>query len=90
MQSAEPRTLKAGLCFGALGQPQFCLSLGMGRGTWGCAGQGRSRGPPLLHWSSEKHMVVAGLGYTPNTPRTEVQNPVCSPVRRGSLVWAGW
>jgi hypothetical protein len=42
---------------------------------------GRSMGPPLLHRMSDGHRVVADL-----IPSTEVQNPVGSPARRGSLV----
>jgi hypothetical protein len=69
---AEPRTLKAGLCFCALAQPQFCLRLLTLGGRWGCAGPGRSTGPPLLHWLIERRMVVSGLGYTPGPPMTDV------------------
>ena len=44
--------------------------------------------PPLISFASHERqpMVVTSLGYTPNTPRTEVQNPVCSPARRGSHI----
>jgi hypothetical protein len=38
-------------------------------GRWGCAGPGRSMGPPLLHRMSGRIMVVAALGYTPAPPR---------------------
>ena len=65
-------TLKAGLCFCALAQPQFCLRLLTLGGRWGCAGPGRSTGPPLLHWLIERLMVVSGLGYTPGPPVTDV------------------
>jgi hypothetical protein len=32
-------------------------------------------GPPLLHGSSEKHMVVVSLGYTPDAPTARFRTP---------------
>ena len=58
-------------------------------GILGLAGvrrPGRSMGPPHLHRMSERHIVVANLGYTPRSPVPRFRTPPASPAWRGSLV----
>src|SRR6476661_3468378 len=50
-------------------------------------GRGGPRGrPSYLHRMSERHIVVADLGYTPDPPVPRFRTPPASPAWRGSLV----
>jgi hypothetical protein len=71
VQMAEPRTLKAGLCFGALGQPQFCLSLGIWVGGHGGAQARGGQGAAPLTLVEREAYGCSGPRLHPRYPRTE-------------------
>ena len=81
----EPRTLKAGLCFCALAQPQFCWRLVTLGGQWGCAGPGRSMGPPPTS-DERKTYRCSGPRLHPRPPPPVRRTPSAPRARRGSLV----